>query len=89
MVLIRSLLMFFVFMIAYSALKTIFRAISRAYHHREGEKSVQAHGEEMLLDPQCRTYVIRGRAIVRRINGQAVYFCSEDCAAKHEASLRA
>lgn len=83
----RALLLLFLVMMIYSALKTIFRSASRAYH--EGERTAQVRGEEMVLDPQCRTYVIRGRAITRRIEGKPVFFCSEECAARHEASLRA
>ena len=83
---IRVLFIFFLAMLVYSAIKTVLRAAGRAYH--EGERKAQVHGAEMVLDPQCRTYVIRGRAIMRRIDGKPMYFCSEDCASKHEASLR-
>jgi YHS domain-containing protein len=33
--------------------------------------------------------VIKDRATVRRIKGDLIYFCSEDCANKHEAQFRA
>ena len=33
-------------------------------------------GEEMVLDPQCRSYVPKGSALLR--GGD--YFCSEQCA---------
>ncbi len=83
---IRFLLMFFLAMLVYSAIKTVLRSASRAYH--EGERKAQVHGAEMVLDPQCRTYVIKDRATVRRIRGKLIYFCSEDCANRHEALSR-
>ena len=33
-------------------------------------------GEEMVLDPQCRSYLPKGAALLRGGN----YFCSEQCA---------
>jgi hypothetical protein len=36
-------------------------------------------GEEMVLDPQCRSYVPKSEALLREGN----YFCSEKCAALH------
>jgi YHS domain-containing protein len=83
---IRVLFVFFLAMLVYSAIKTVLRAASRAYH--EGERKAQVHGAEMVLDPQCRTYVIKDRAVARRIKGALVYYCSEDCANKHEAQSR-
>ena len=83
---IRALLILFLAMLAYSAIKTVLRAASRAEH--DGERKAQIHGAEMVLDPQCRTYVIKDRATARHIRGKLVYFCSEDCANKHEAQSR-
>jgi len=83
---IRALFILFLAMLLYSAIKTVIRSASRAYH--EGERKTQIHGEEMVLDPQCRTYVIKDRATARRIKGNLIYFCSEDCANKHEAQSR-
>lgn len=83
---IRSLLIFILAMLLYSAIKTVLRAASRTYH--EGERKAQVHGAEMVLDPQCRTYVIKDRATARRIKGNLTYFCSEDCASKYEAQSR-
>lgn len=41
------------------------------------EKS--ARGEEMVLDPECGTYVPRNDAVMTEIAGEKRYFCSEDC----------
>ena len=84
---IRGLLVFFLIMLVYSAIRTVFRSAVKAYHADE-RRTQQIHGEEMVQDPQCRTYIIKSRAITRRINGKLVSFCSEDCAQKYEASTR-
>jgi hypothetical protein len=42
----------------------------------KGDRSVPPEGEEMVLDPQCQTYVPKGEAYSRA--GQ--YFCSRECA---------
>jgi YHS domain-containing protein len=83
---IRALFIVFLAMLFYSAIKTVLRLASRAHH--EEERKTQIHGAEMVLDPQCRTYVIKDRATVRRIKGNPIYFCSEDCANKYEAQSR-
>lgn len=41
------------------------------------EKSVR--GEEMVLDPECGTYLPRNDAVTVEIAGEKRYFCSETC----------
>jgi uncharacterized protein len=36
-------------------------------------------GEEMVLDPQCGTYLPRGDALEGRVAGEKQYFCSKEC----------
>lgn len=36
-------------------------------------------GEEMVRDPQCGTYVPRGDALEKIVNGRKYYFCSARC----------
>ena len=43
---------------------------------------------EMVIDPECRVYVLRERAVTRHIRGRILCFCSEDCAATHAARKR-
>jgi YHS domain-containing protein len=43
----------------------------------------------MVQDPQCRTFVVKGRAVARRIGGRTTYFCSESCADAYERDHRA
>lgn len=38
--------------------------------------------DELIKDPVCQTYVVRSRAVTRRVGGDTYYFCSPECAAR-------
>ena len=40
------------------------------------------HPDQLVKDPFCGTYVLRSRAVRRESGGEALHFCSADCAAK-------
>jgi YHS domain-containing protein len=82
----RSLLVFAVIIFIYYALKIIFHSALKAYHEDGGPTPLK--GEEMVLDPECRTYVIKDRAVKRRIQGAIHSFCSETCAKRYEETHR-
>lgn len=82
----RSLLVFIALVVLYYALKTAVRSALKAYREEGGRARVR--GEEMIFDPQCRTYVVKERAVTRRIGGSVHSFCSEDCARKYEEAHR-
>jgi YHS domain-containing protein len=84
---IRNLLVFIVIIAVYYALKSVFRSALKAYHE-EHDASARLKGEEMVLDPECRTYVIKGRALTRRLGGKLYSFCSEACARRYEEKNR-
>jgi len=84
---IRNLLVFFVIVILYYALKTVLRSAFKAYHE-ERDLPTQLKGEEMVLDPECRTYVVRDRAVTRRVQGKIHSFCSEACAQRYAEKHR-
>ena len=52
-----------------------------------GPDAVLAKGTtlEMVLDPECGAYVLKERAVTKVIRGSVLCFCSENCAAAHEA----
>jgi YHS domain-containing protein len=83
----RNLLVFIVILLIYYALKTVFRSALKAYHE-EHDSPVRLKGEEMVLDPECHTYVIKDRATTRRIQGKLCSFCSEACAQRYEEKHR-
>jgi len=43
--------------------------------------------DEMVQDPQCGTYVPSRKAVRRRIGGEDMFFCSEECASEYEKSF--
>lgn len=83
---LRGLLLFIAFLFIYSALKTVFRSARRAYREEEPPRRIK--GEEMVLDPLCKTYVVKDRAVTRRIRGAVHSFCSEECARRYEDTSR-
>jgi YHS domain-containing protein len=84
----RAILIFLLLMVVYQAVKAVFRSASDAYHGKE-KQAPRIPGEEMVQDPQCRTFVVKGRAVARRIGGRTAYFCSESCADAYERDHRA
>jgi len=38
--------------------------------------------DQLVKDPFCGTYVLRSRAVKRESGGEALHFCSPDCAAR-------
>jgi YHS domain-containing protein len=85
---IRNLLVFIVIIFVYYSLKTVLRSALKAYHEGEHDAPARLKGEEMVLDPECRTYVIKGRALTRRFQGKLYSFCSEACAQRYEEKHR-
>ena len=84
---IRNLLVFIAIIFVYYSLKTVLRSAFKAYHE-DHDAPAQLKGEEMVLDPECRTYVIKGRALTRRFQGKLYSFCSEACAQRYEEKHR-
>ncbi|HSB34501.1 MAG TPA: hypothetical protein VLG39_08605 [Nitrospirota bacterium] len=85
---IRVLLFIAFLIVVYYVMKTVLRAAVRGYHDDEEHRRMRLKGEEMVLDPECRTYVVKERAITRRIDGQLHSFCSEACAKQYEDKKR-
>ena len=78
-----------VFFLVISIVRTFFRGVTAAYKAsaeagggRRQEPAVQPGGE-LKKDPVCGTYVSTATSLSRSVNGQAVYFCSEECRKKY------
>ncbi|OGQ83783.1 MAG: hypothetical protein A3F90_04210 [Deltaproteobacteria bacterium RIFCSPLOWO2_12_FULL_60_19] len=71
---LRFLLFFALVYLFVSVLRSVFswRRQQRDLRRREETKL----GEEMVLDPQCQSYLPKGSALLRG----GFYFCSEQCA---------
>ena len=83
----RAIIFFILLMLVYHAVKVVFRSAMSAYHGNE-PRTPRIPGEEMVQDPECRTYVLKGRAFARRIGGKTTYFCSAGCADAYERGHR-
>jgi YHS domain-containing protein len=86
---IRFLLFLLVFFLIYSSLKIVVRSAIKGYRDDEKGRSRQIMGDEMVLDPECHTYVVKDRAVTRHIHGSLIHFCSESCAQRYEGKNRA
>ena len=84
---IRTILLFILLVFLYHALKVVIRSATSAT--RSEDRRGDLPGEEMVLDPECRTYVPKGRAVTRTRGGVRQYYCSAACADKHAARERA
>ena len=84
---IRILIMLFWVFVVYTLLKTLYRAVVKPDSPKTRQQD-RIKGEEMVQDPQCRTYVPKARAVTRQINGERCSFCSEACAQQYEEQHR-
>ena len=76
---IRFLIFAILAYVAYRTVKAIFRP-------KEELQGSQERGviDEMVQDPQCKTYVPKREAVKRTIAGKTHYFCSGTCADKFQ-----
>ena len=75
MLALRLLLLFVVCYIVFLALKSLIAG-------KKAKRGDAAKlGEQMVLDPQCQTYVPKSDALER----QGKFFCSEECARRYLA----
>lgn len=66
----------------------IYTAVKGYLGSREGETEKNAsRGEETHLDPICGTYVAEDDAVIGRVEGERVYFCSMECLEKYRDKL--
>ncbi|MDR3699055.1 MAG: hypothetical protein P4L56_05425 [Candidatus Sulfopaludibacter sp.] len=78
---------FLVFCLVLSIAKSFLRGLGAAF--KPGPRpaapanppTVQSGGE-LKKDPVCGTYVSTSTSLSRMVNGQAVYFCSDECRRK-------
>jgi hypothetical protein len=73
MTLLRFLFFLLICYIILAAVKALLGARKKKPGGRE---TVDSDGEEMVLDPQCHSYVAKTDAVLK--SGQ--YFCSHECA---------
>lgn len=84
---IRAILIFILLFLVYQSVKVVFRTAMR--NAQGNDERSRLRGEDMVLDPECRTYVLKERAVTRSARGAKQYFCSEACAQKYDEKHRA
>ncbi len=67
--------------------KQVVKQVSSRLHPEERAKSGSATSpqhvdDDMVKDPVCSTYIPKSLAHSHEFEGQAYYFCSEECLAK-------
>jgi hypothetical protein len=73
MFLLRLLILFLLGYLAFVALRSIAR---RGKDRMSGRLNAESSGEDMVLDPQCQSYIPKSNAVAQ--SGR--YFCSRECA---------
>jgi hypothetical protein len=73
MSLLRLLFFLLICYIILAAVRALLRGRKKP---RVSRDTVDADGEELVLDPQCHSYVAKADAVLK--SGQ--YFCSQECA---------
>jgi hypothetical protein len=89
MLMARFVLFLLFILLVYAALRTVVRSAFNAYREDEQRRGKRIMGDEMVMDPECRTYVVKDRAVARRVRGTLIHFCSDDCARRYEDKNRA
>ncbi len=54
---------------------------------RKEVEAAKPAGEETHKDPVCGTYVTEDDAVIGRVEGERVYFCSMECLEKYRDKL--
>lgn len=75
MALIRLAVLVLVFYVIFTAVRALVRGKRRA----AGKFKAESRGEDMVLDPQCQSYVPKSEAVSQ--SGR--YFCSRECARQY------
>jgi len=68
----------------------VFRLVSRALGSHKGIDRGRPNGviDEMVQDPNCKTYIPRRDARRRRVAGNEYFFCSKTCADTYEEEMK-
>jgi YHS domain-containing protein len=78
---IEIILPLILFLFVRSILKSIFRTGREVAQRRQPtqEPPTVVAGGELRKDPVCGTYVSTSLGVTRKVKGELVYFCSEQC----------
>ena len=74
---IRFIVYFFIFYFAIKFFKGLFAP-------PKIEPEMGREGEDLVADPCCGTYIAKSAAIVKKVKGKKLYFCSTHCRDKYK-----
>ena len=77
MILLRLLILLLICYIVITALKSILT--SRGTRSADRNKKFTEESEDMVLDPQCQSYIPKTTAVAE----SGKFFCSRDCAQRY------
>lgn len=81
--LVRALIWLIVGFLVYTVFQIVKQALLKP-PQPPAEKT--ARGEDMIQDPECKTYVPKNDAIKALVNGETKYFCSPECRDQYKKS---
>ena len=61
--------------------------IVKGYLAQRPQKEAPPRGEETFQDPVCGVYVTSDDAVIGRVEGERIYFCSMACLEKYREQL--
>lgn len=83
---LRLLVFLLLFILVVPLIRVLAGAAARALFNFLGKESSKPRpelGGKLHRDPVCGVYVTEQTAVKRVKGGEKLYFCSEECAAKH------
>jgi len=86
---LRLLAFLLLFILVVPVIRVLLGAAARALHDflAKGGRSARPEiGGKLHRDPVCGVYVSEALAVKRARGGETLYFCSEECARKHESA---
>ena len=68
----------------------LYRTFRRYFGSRENIERGSNGGtiDEMVQDPSCKAYIPKRTALRRNIGGRDFFYCSRECADKHEKEIK-
>jgi YHS domain-containing protein len=73
------MLRFILFTILFFILYYVFLYFLRNILPPKKRMNRESEPEELVQDPNCQTYIPKTSAVKKRISGNVLYFCSQEC----------
>ncbi len=72
-----------IYLVLFFVVVNLFKRIMSPPKRVGRERSME--GEDMVMDPNCGTYIPQSEALTRRVKGERFSFCSEKCYREYKA----